>query len=46
MSREFDAALNGTTPPVQALNIAMSESKPLMQDPSVPSKAPATTKKK
>jgi len=46
MSREFDAALNGTTPPVQALNIAISESKPLMQDPSVPAKQPAATKKK
>ena len=32
LSREFDAALSGNTPPVAALNIAMDESKPLMQD--------------
>jgi len=46
MSREFDAALNGKTPPVQALNIAINESKPLMQDPAVPAKQATTTKKK
>lgn len=44
LSREFNDALTGKTPPVQALNIAISESKPLMQDPSVPAKAPAKKK--
>lgn len=46
MSREFDAAMSGNTPPVQALTIAIAESKPLMQDPTVPAKSTAPSKKK
>jgi hypothetical protein len=45
LSREFDAALSGNTPPVAALNIAMDESKPLMQDPLAQTK-PAPKGKK
>lgn len=46
LSREFDAAISGKTPPVAALNIAMDEAKPLMQDPLAPTKAAPVSKKK
>jgi len=46
LSRQFDDAISGKTPPVQALNIAMDEAKPLMQEPVAPVKANAGSKKK
>jgi multiple sugar transport system substrate-binding protein len=35
LSRQFDAALSGNTPPVAALTMALDEARPLMQDPSL-----------
>lgn len=44
--REFDAALMDKTPPIAALNIAMDEAKPLLQQGEAPAKpAPAARKK-
>ncbi len=45
LSRQFDAALSGNTPPVAALTMALDESRPLMQDPALAKAAPATRKK-
>ena len=45
LSRQFDAALSGNTPPVQALTVALDESRPLMQDPALAKAAPAARKK-
>jgi multiple sugar transport system substrate-binding protein len=42
LSRQFDAALSGNTPPVAALTMALDESRPLMQDPTLAKKAPPT----
>ena len=42
LSRQFDAALSGNTPPVAALTMALDESRPLMQDPTLAKTAPAT----
>jgi multiple sugar transport system substrate-binding protein len=42
LSRQFDAALSGNTPPVAALTMALDESRPLMQDPTLTKTAPAT----
>ena len=35
LSRQFDAALSGNTPPVAALTMALDEARPLMQDPTL-----------
>ena len=45
--REFDAALADQTPPVLALNIAMDQAKPLLQEGEKPAakQAPAARKK-
>jgi multiple sugar transport system substrate-binding protein len=45
LSRQFDAALSGNTPPVAALTMALDESRPLMQDPALAKAAPAARKK-
>ena len=45
LSRQFDAALSGNTPPVAALTMALDESRPLMQDPALAKAAPTTRKK-
>ncbi len=45
LSRQFDAALSGNTPPVQALTVALDESRPLMQDPALAKAAPPARKK-
>lgn len=45
LSRQFDAALSGNTPPVAALTMALDEARPLIQDPTLV-KAAATTRKK
>ena len=45
LSRQFDAALSGNTPPVAALTVALDESRPLMQDPALAKAAPAARKK-
>ena len=45
LSRQFDAALSGNTPPVAALTVALDESRPLMQDPALNKSAPAARKK-
>ena len=42
LSRQFDAALSGNTPPVAALTMALDESRPLMQDPALVKAAPPT----
>ena len=42
LSRQFDAAISGNTPPVAALTMALDESRPLMQDPTLAKTAPAT----
>ena len=45
LSRQFDAALSGNTPPVAALTMALDESRPLMLDPALAKAAPTTRKK-
>jgi multiple sugar transport system substrate-binding protein len=43
LSREFDAALSGNTPPVEALTKAVDQAKVLSQDPVT--SAPAARRK-